>query len=118
MTDKYELKDLQLYKEDGGYYLAAVYHHENEKGIYEVTIPKIHLFIRKEPIIKIPMRGYGIYEESSTIDLGFGDCSILPDADGSMYMEKLIKEKIHDMTLSEIEKKLGSKVRVVSEKEK
>lgn len=118
MNDKYELKDLQLYKEDGCYYLMAVYHHENEKGIYEVIIPKIRLFIRKEPSMKIPLQRYGRYAETPTIDLGFGDCAILSDADGAMYMEKLIEEKIHDVTLNEIEKKLGFKVRVVSEKEK
>ena len=118
MSDKYELKDLQLYKEDGAYYLSATYHHENEKGIYDVIIPKIHLLIRKEPIIKIPLQRYGRYEEVSTIDLGFGDCTICKDADGIMYMEKLIEEKMHDMTLDEIEKKLGFKVRVVNKKEK
>lgn len=116
MRDKYKLKDLQLYKEEDGYYLAAIYHHENDKGIYEVTIPKIHLFIMKEPIMKIPLQRYGRYEEAPTIDLGFGDCDICKDKNDHLFTEKLIEEKVHDLTLSEIEKKLGYKVRVVSEK--
>lgn len=33
---------------------------------------------------------------------------------GHMYYETLIEEKTHDMTLEEIEKKLGYKVRIIT----
>ena len=109
MTDKYELKDLQLHEENHGYFLTAIYRHENDQGIYECIIPKIGLPIRTEPIVKIPMidpRCVGD-RDFPTIDLGFGDCIIFRDTKGHLFTEKLIKEKVHDLTLSEIEKKLG-----------
>ena len=116
--NNYNLKDLQLYKEDTKYYLTAIYQYETERGIYEVTIPKIYLHTG-EPIIKKPFDVYhsGINLDPTTIDLGFGDCVICEDEKGYSYYDVLIKEKVHDLTLSEIEKKLGYKVRVVSEKE-
>lgn len=115
------LVDLQLHKEevDKGaemYYLSAVYRHENDCGVYETTIPKIRLPISGDIIVKRP-HGYRAYlSNETTIDIGFGDMVLLNDENGHSYYEKFIKEKIHDMTLDEIEKKLGYKVRVVSEK--
>lgn len=122
MRDKYKLKDLQLHKEETentvGWYLSAVYQHENEVGIYEITIPKIWLPISYgEPIIMTSVRKINRCSES-IIDLGFGELTILNDDQGRKVYEKLIEEKIHDMTLDEIEKKLGFKVRVVRKKEK
>lgn len=123
MRDKYKLKDLQLHKEEtentNGWYLSAVYQHENEVGIYEVTIPKIWLPIRYgEPIITTSVCKSTYLSAESTIDLGFGELTICRDDRGHNFYEKLIEEKIKDMTLDEIEKKLGFKVRVVTKKEK
>ena len=46
------------------------------------------------------------------IDIGFGD---LPCVGGVLY--QTIKKKEQTMTLSEIEEKLGHKIKLVSEKE-
>ena len=35
------IKDLQLYKENNKYYLSALVEHEDKRGVYEVSIPKI-----------------------------------------------------------------------------
>ena len=118
----HELVDLQLHKEEleksaETYYLSATYRYENDRGIYEVTIPKILLPIR-DVIMKTPMSATHIRYAETFVDIGFGDLLVLPDDDGRMIYEKLIEEKVHDMTVTEIEKKLGYKIRVVSEKEK
>ena len=115
----YKLKDLQLHKEklsefSETYYLSAVYHYEDNAGFYEVTIPRIVLPICK-PSIKQNMYYYDTMPECH-IDIGLGDLRMVPDKEGNCYYQKLIREKVHDMTLEEIEKKLGYKVRVVSEK--
>lgn len=117
---KYNLVDLQLHKEeiDKGaewYYLSAVYQYENERGVYEVNVPRIELPISGDLIMRHDIGIFGPCRH--TIDIGFGDLDIFPDKHGNNFYEKCIKEKIHDMTLDEIEKKLGYKVRVVSEKE-
>ncbi len=120
--NKYELIDLQLHKEKLDtnaevYYLSAVYRHETDSGVYEFTVPRIVLPISDDPILKRSTPGRTRYTWAyDSIDLGFGDLFLHPDEDGHIFYEKFIKEKIHDMTLDEIEKKLGYKVRVVSEK--
>ena len=45
---------------------------------------------------------------------GLGDLSLYSDDDGYLYHEKIIEEKTKEMTLEEIEKKLGHKVKIVS----
>jgi hypothetical protein len=118
MLDMFQLKGLKTYFDDeNGWCLRAVYKREDDTGIYEVTVPKIHLPTMNGPVIKTPICICDRYSEPPTIDLGFGDLNMLKDETGHLYYEKLVKEKIHNMTLDEIEKKLGFKVRVVSEKE-
>lgn len=117
---KYNLVDLQLHEEEitkgaTAYYLSAVCKYEDESGVYEMTIPKIRLPLH-DPIIKqeYSNRYYG---DRITVNIGFGDMDVIHDKKGNPFYVKCVKEKIHDMTLDEIEKKLGFKVRVVSEKE-
>lgn len=115
------LVDLQLHKEElvkniFTYHLSAVYRCENNCGVYEVEIPRIELPISNDFNMKNEFGFYGPCNH--TIDIGFGDLTMISDEHGNKFYERLIKEKIHDMTLDEIEKKLGYKVRVVSEKGK
>ena len=117
MSNKSYLKDLQLHKKEDEkcveYYLSAVYHDENDAGIWEIIIPHIVLPLYSD---HISVSHNPCLWKENTVDLGFGDLPMLLDENGHMYYQKLIKEKIHDLTLSEIEKKLGYKVRIVSEK--
>ena len=47
-------------------------------------------------------------------DLGFGEMRLLPDKNGAAFTVTTVKEKTREMTLDEIEKKLGHKVKIVS----
>ena len=47
-------------------------------------------------------------------DLGFGEMRLLPDKDGAAFTIKTIGEKYTEMTLDEIEKNLGYKVKIVN----
>ncbi len=118
---KYNLVDLQLHKVElmkdvVTYYLSAVYRYETNCGVYEVDIPHIELPLWNDFNMKNEFGYYGPC--CHTINIGFGDLPMRSDKHGNMFYEKLIEEKIHDMTLDEIEKKLGYKVRVVSEKKR
>ena len=114
MTPKFEteckLKDLNLYKKDGKYYLSATYLVETPNAIEELYFPKLEL----------PVTQNGVMVEhpgnEATVYLGFGGLKAEKDENGVRYGRITIKEKIHEMTLEEIEKKLGYKVKVVSEK--
>jgi hypothetical protein len=112
-----KLTDLHLNKKDGSYYyLSATLLHEDEKGYYEINVPKIPLHISKEINLthSIETNTYVPYEYA-TIDLGFGELDIFKDDDGNFFTATCIEEKTHEMTIDEIEKKLGYKIKIVKE---
>lgn len=106
------LKDLQLYKENNKYYLSALLDHEDKGGYYKVSVPKIRLPISCNCLIDAECDnhfGEPIY--SVTVNLGFGELNVEPiDDKNNYYTLNCIKEKIHKMTLAEIEKALGYKI--------
>lgn len=112
MSKEY-LKDLKLNKDKYGYYLTAVYIEENDKGIYEHTVPHIDLPVSIYPSIETTF-GYHVRPEQ-LIDIGFGKLNMGMDESGRTIVTRTIKEKVHDLTIGEIEAKLGYKIRIVSE---
>ena len=106
------VKDLQLYKENNKYYLSALLDREDKKGYYEVSVPKIKLPI--SPYCDIYTETdthFGIPHCTVTIDFGFGGLYVEPfDDKNNYYTVKCIDEKVHKMTLAEIEKELGYKI--------
>ena len=111
---KQYLKDLELKRDKNGYFLSAVYIEENNSGIYEHIIPHMILPINESAIISEPCISREVRPDLYA-DIGFGDLLLSPDKNGNYYYTKTIREKIHDLTLSDIEKKLGYKVRIVNE---
>lgn len=116
----YLLEDVQLYKDDNlnnTYFFKLVYTFENDSGVYRLVLPKVY--------IGIPYRYLDIVTENvhnmkirSRIRFMNDDSyhALLPDEHGKVLYTELISEKVHEMTLEEIEKKLGYKVKLVSEK--
>ena len=117
MSKKYELLDLKLHNDDG-YYFSAVYRHEDETGIYETTIPHIHLpiYYSEEPIVTTE---YSKYSKGAPthINFGLGDLLIGCDKNNVKFRTKTIEKKVKKMTLADIEKKLGYKIELVSGEE-
>lgn len=98
------------------YYLQAVYEVEDERGLHKLTIPRIALPVTNGgPTITIESGHFG--DEVATIDIGFGEV-LLYKHEGAYAVTELLEEKVHDMTVEDIEKKLGYKVRVVSDNKK
>lgn len=111
------LTSLMLIRENDGYFLRATYQFEDERGIWEETYPRICLPIctSSRPMINCQF-GSSACANNITVDLGFGELP-LKEIRKNVYAErKLIKEKIHDMTISEIEEKLGYKIKIIGEK--
>lgn len=119
MDTKYTIKELKVFKEDGYWYMSAVVETETFSKVEEVRIPKIVLTSENTKM--------GIFEEHGMflalrkVDLGFGPLRLervydLESKANVDYVVKLIKEKTHEMTIEEIEKKLGYKVKIVSDK--
>lgn len=121
---KYELTKLKLHNEDGEYYLEAVYNTESKhkKGI--LTIPHIPLHIASTPHIEIneDIVDSRCMKRTCEVNLGFGPIYLKSVSDRPFEREhyfkyKVTEEKVEELTLFEIEQRLGYKVKVVAEKE-
>lgn len=111
------IKDLQLYNEDGKYYLSALFNFEDKNGYYELFVPKIALPISERCSVNqtTDTCGREVYHTVSA-DLGFGELSVKPfNDDGNYFKLTCLEEKIHKMTLREIEKELGYKIELQEE---
>ena len=129
------LKSAEIYFENGIPYMKLVYEYENEIGILEVVFPKVEFpfnvssipntYTDKLSSLNYPYQNT-TYIESDVDQLHVfaGDASIETENGviefKDVYQASIItKTKVHEMTLEEIEKKLGYPVKIVSkEKEK
>lgn len=125
------LKERKVFEEDNHLYLKLVYEYEDERGVHELIIPKIDLEIRTDhlPIINLdsyagPMDilNYYINRYTDVFRLFRDDVTVRKNGEryvcpNAAYVINTLKEKPKEMTIAEIEKKLGYKVKVVSEKE-
>lgn len=116
----FELTDLKLFKEDDTYFFDATYRLEDDFGIKEIHFPKIIAPISTD-YLAITHGNYGRSPEDdyAVVNLGndvvtFAHCGGKHNA---IFTETVIEEKTHEMTLDEIEKKLGYKVKIVNKKE-
>lgn len=126
---KQKLKDVKLYKEDNTYFLDVTYLEDTDLYVKEVNIPKVLLPINNTFSLDISYEGeIGSPRITEKVELnlpfdiklpvykeGASEFSCLY---GHYFTEKIIKEKTKEMTLSEIEKKLGHKVKLISEESK
>lgn len=114
---KVKLTDLILKKDvNGCYYLGAKYLIEDDNAVRELHIPRMFLNISLDSVIVKDEFNPGKNPEA---DIGFGYLPIVCEDPRNMvyYSISTIKEKPHEMTLEEIEKKLGYKVKIVSKQE-
>lgn len=97
-----------------GYYLDVTYTVETPEEIKEINIPKVMLGLNNHSFTITRRRDYvyGLYHMFADIGLGNKD---LLDQKGDYFTEKLIETKTKEMTLDEIEKKLGHKVKIINE---
>lgn len=95
-------------------YLYLKYLQETEKGIYEHKYEHILLPIKTNdlPVIKPGLICINPMLRDFVLDAGFGDCAFRTKD----HTVRVIEEKTKEMTLDEIEKALGHKVKIVKEK--
>lgn len=129
MTKNVFLKEKRIFEENNRLYLKLVYEYEDERGVHELIIPKIDLDIHTDYLpridadsddlipscivdyfIKFNYTTFNLMKDNVTVRKN-GETHICPTA---AYVINTIKENPHEMTLSEIEKKLGYKVKLVS----
>ena len=114
MHDDYTLKRIRAYQDPDTlrWFLSVDYEVTNKYRTKLVTIPKIYLPIGMMPAFTINSTMYGNNE--STIDLGFGKLEVWPDKNKHLFTEQIIEERAEEVTMEDIEKKFGHKVKIVS----
>lgn len=118
------LKHIEIFYEDNIPYMKAVYELEDEGGIYEITLNKIEIplsaYHLPDVITKCMDSSFcsTIINKPTIIIPALDRLRLFADSDGVYVTKKLIKSKVHEMTLEEIEKKLGYSVKIVSKGEK
>lgn len=114
--EKRTIKSAKLYTEDGKYYLGIVYNIETDHTIEELWIPKVRLPIENARIESELVSSFN----NRCFTLDYGDLLHLPledresDQGSFTFKETLVKELPEDLTIEEIEKRLGYKVRIVN----
>lgn len=103
-----KLRNVTLYKDRHNYCLRTEYTYTDSLGnIRELVIPKVVL-----PISNCPQINYNKWEDiPRSINLGFGD---LPVYDEFIVTDNIVEYAVKEMTLEEIEEKLGHKVKIIS----
>lgn len=105
------IENIELVKEDNKYYINLSMIIETESSVDRCKA-KLKLPLNVDAIkISREMCGYGTY--GTFVDIGFGDLRCVDD---KVEYEN-IRKKEREMTLSDIERKLGYKIKLVSEKE-
>lgn len=128
MIQKYSTPDVkitnqkfELYKEDGMYYLKIDFDYENEQGFYKGHADKVRFdllltgieydynedYRSKNAKAEFCVPTYDNYTTTCLFD-------ILPGSNKNFFTIELVKEKVHEMTIEEIEKKFGHKIKIVS----
>lgn len=93
--------------------IVVIYEEERKNGLYRriVSIPII--FSDYAPIIS---RDFSPLNNEASVNLGFGSMKIL-SANKIEVKDILIKERIEELTIEDIEKQLGYKIKIVDKKE-
>ena len=110
---KVDLSDLKLVKIDDRYYLDAIYDVETDAYKMKLHIPRIKLPIdptRVKIHVDSIMNQNEVFANTSKFNF-----VVDRDENGHYYTETVVEEKVHELTLSEIEKRLGYKVKVVED---
>ena len=125
MNKKYTIKNIDTFQEDNAWYMSIVAEVETDNNVSELRIPKAKLADVNQPL---GFRTGLVCGVEKWVHLLLDDCEgneiaypcvetlQLDSMKRTYYTVKVIKEKTHELTLEEIEKKLGYKVKIVSKK--
>lgn len=122
-----ELSDIVPFKEDGLWYFKLIYKYEDKKGKHTVVIPKAAIpfdqrclpsINRLDPYYRFLLeRPYISCNDSIPLYESVCDLTIAQGAKEPGYYFDIITEYAsREMTLDEIEKELGYKVKIINKK--
>lgn len=114
--EKRTIKSAKLYKEDDKYYLDLTYRIEKDRKIEEMWIPKVRLPIEKGTCgsFRLGMQTAFVLDCSNSVHLPLEERK---DEYGEFAFRTMVVEELpEELTIEEIEKRLGHKIRIVNNK--
>lgn len=111
------LKNVELKNDsEKGYYLCVTYETKDKyDNIHEEIIDKVPLPLYTNPLCISSKKTISFNQlEDTLMDIGYGDVHLFKD---TKIIDKIVKYAEKEMTIEEIEKKLGHKVKIVNKKE-
>lgn len=119
--DTAELVNIIPFKDGKSWYLKLIYEYENHKGKHAVIIPKAALPFTQEglpPITNLASMGgtHSYMSCNCSMTLYKSDCTLATERgikDPGYYFDIVTEFKPREMTIDEIEKELGYKVKII-----
>lgn len=120
------LKKADIFREGNEWFMHLEYEYEEDRGKHLVTLPKVEFpcslwytpNIDFQPCLlpSLDDKSASI-KISESLNLHEGNVTdpLTNKTINAFYTDIIVEPKIHDLTLDEIEKKLGYKVRIVSD---
>ena len=120
------LKKANIFREGDEWFMRLEYEHEDNRGKHLVTLPKVDFpcSLKYKPNVDFRdyMVNFGLNEFASimiseSLNLHEGNVTdpLTNKTINTFYTDIIVEPKIHDLTINEIEKKLGYKVRIVAD---
>ena len=114
-------ENFEVYKKDGSHYLKVDFDFEDDFGIYKCHIDKLNFdFKIKELICESDHNSKNVIlkleSKDSYDEISFRTpiLSKYSKAVDTLCTFEVVEEKIHELTVEEIEKKLGYKIKIIS----
>lgn len=120
------LKKADIFREGDMWFMRLEYEYEDNRGKHLVTLPKVDfpcsLWYAPNVDFCNCIATFGL-EESASIEIseslnlhkGSVTDPLTNKTFNAFYTDIIVEPKIHDLTIDEIEKKLGYKVRIVAD---
>ena len=116
------LKKADIFREGEEWFMHLEYEYEDNRGKHLVTLPKVDFpFSLEDPNVNfcncMATEEFASIKISDSLNLHEGNVTdpLTNRTINAFYTDIIVEPKIHDLTLDEIEKKLGYKVRIVTD---
>ena len=116
---KFTNENFEIYKENGKHYLRADFNYENDFGIFKCHVNKLEFNLHLKELLletdefnrKATVTLHRLNDDYRDEEISFHTSS---DLAGELFTVQFVKEKVQEMTVEEIENKLGHKIKIVS----
>ena len=120
------LKKADIFRDGEAWFMHLEYEYEDNLGKHLLTMPKVDFpySLKYKPNINLcNYMGTSGFEASASIDIseslnlhkGNVTDPLTNKTINTFYKDIIVEPKIHDLTIDEIEKKLGYKIRIIAD---